>query len=297
MPEHTPLRLAVAGLSPDERPLARLVLADRRLDDAGAGGLDAALADPAVEAVWLGAAADPGDPLRVVAAGRALLLSAPPAAGLDALDELAGAARAAGVAVAVRHRRASPPFARAAALVADGRAGLPRAVHVHLIEAAGGAPAERLLFEGIDAVRAIVGLDPVAVHATGPAASAGAGATVAVVELERDVPATFVVGRSPDADPVAAGLRRIVLVGSQAMLALEEDRPRLEVRGGAGARAGDGGAARAVAGALAAELVGIVRDGRPPVCGLDDARVALAVVLAAGEAAGARALVGLGAAA
>jgi predicted dehydrogenase len=283
MPDR-PLRVATAGLADHERPLADLLLADRRI---AAAGLEDA------ELVWLGAAhADrPEAARRAVAAGLPVLQGPP--ADLEELDALAAAADAAGVPVAVVHRRASPPFARAAALVADGRAGLPRSVLVHLVEA-GGAPPERLLFEAVDAVRAIVGLDPIAVHATeAPGDEPGAG--IAIVELERDVPLTVVAGRAPGDDPIASGLRRIVLVGSQAMLALEEDRPRLEARG-ARARAGDGGALAARAAALAAELVGVVRERHAPACGLGAARHALAVVAGAREAARERSVVALGSA-
>lgn len=289
MSESRRLRIAATGLAAHERALAARLFADRRVAGIEHRGLEAALDDPRGEVVWLGGAADLPAAHRAIAAARPLLLSVPPAVDLESLDALEAAARVAGVPVAVRHRRASPPFAQAAARVAEGRVGLPRAVHVHLLEAGAAAPAEVLLFEAVDAARAITGLDPVAVHAT--AAAAGPGATVAMVELQRDVPLTVVAGRTACEDPVGGGLRRIVLVGSQAMLALEEDRPRLEVRGRGGSRAGDGGAGQAIAAALAGELLGIVRGGRQPVCGLADARPALATVLAARRAARSLALV------
>lgn len=299
MRDNGPIGLAVAGLGDDDRALACGVLAHRRVAPICTGGgvtaqlagelgapraadLDAVLDEPAVEAVWLGAGPwRTQDARRVAASGRALLLSGPPAASLGELDELEEIAREHKVPVAVVHRRASPPLARAAAYVAEGRLGLPRSVLVHLLETAP-ADGDRQLFEAVDAIRAIVGLDPLTAYAAGDVAD---GRTrVTIVELERDVPATVVTGRAPGDDAVAAGLRRIVLVGSQGMLAFEEDRPRLEVRG-APSRAGDGGAVAARARALVGELTGILRDGRAPVCGLAQARPALAALCAARTAA------------
>jgi predicted dehydrogenase len=310
MHDRSTIAIALAGLGDDDLALARHVAAQRRIapvwvgDGAagelaaqpgarGAADLDGALEDPAVEAVWLGAGGwRLQDARRVAAAGRALLLSGPPAATVAELEALAEVAEEHRVPVAVVHRRDSPPFARAAAFVAEGRLGLPRSVLVHLLEA-GEADGERQLFEAVDAIRAIVGLDPLGAYAAG--SHDDDGTRVTIVELERDVPATVVAGRAPGADAVAAGLRRVVLVGSQGMLAFEEDRPRLEVRG-ADARPGDGGAVAARARALVQELAGMLREGRPPVCGLDAARSALAVVAAARTAARERAVTAVAAA-
>lgn len=238
MPE---LVVACRGLTPHDEPLAR-ALGDQR-------GIVVHREGPA-DVVWLGAGAAPE--------AAKLTLVSPPA---DARR-----IRAVGGTLAVVHRRDSPPFRRAAELVGEGRLGVPRSVVLHLVEPGRPDPAGAL-FEAVDIVRAVVGLEVVAVRA------AGGANPVVLAELERGVAVTIVVGGGPED---GSGLRRIVLVGSQAMLAVEEDRPRLERRGTAHPAAGGAIAARAAA--LAAELRGIVQHGRPPACGAEPALRAAGVV-------------------
>jgi predicted dehydrogenase len=181
----------------------------------------------------------------------------------------------------VLHRRASPYVARAAELVASGRLGLAWALQVSLVEpGADAAASTRLLCDGVDAVRAIVGLEVVSVHAV-----AGGGIISASLGLERGGIATVLAGASPTHD-AAGGLGRIVMLGSQGMLSLEHDRPRLEVRSNRSASASvasDAGSPVACALGALDDLERAIRSEREPAATLDDGRRAFAVALAAAD--------------
>jgi predicted dehydrogenase len=221
--------------------------------------------------------------LAAIRGGRHVLLATPFAATGAEADELVAEARAHGVRATVLHRRASPYIARATELVASGRLGLPWALQVSLVDP-GGAPGSitRLLCDGVDAVRAIVGLEVVSVRAV-----AGGGIISASLGLERGAIATVLAGSSPTHD-ATGGLGRIVMLGSQGMLSLEHDRPRLEVRSNRSASASvasDAGSPVACALGALDDLERAIRSEREPVTTLDDGRRALAVACAATESA------------
>jgi predicted dehydrogenase len=221
--------------------------------------------------------------LAAIQAGRHVLLTTPFAATAAEADELVAAARAQRVRATVLHRRASPYVARAAELVASGRLGLAWALQVSLVEpGADAAASTRLLCDGVDAVRAIVGLEVVSVHAV-----AGGGILSASLGLERGGIATVLAGASPTHD-AAGGLGRIVMLGSQGMLSLEHDRPRLEVRSNRSASASvasDAGSPVACALGALDDLERAIRSEREPAVTLDDGRRAFAVALAAADSA------------
>jgi predicted dehydrogenase len=221
--------------------------------------------------------------LAAIRAGRHVAVATPFATTVADADAIVGAARERGVRATVLHRRASPYVARSAELVASGRLGLPWALQVTLVEPGAEAGAStRLLCDGVDAVCAISGLEVVNVHAVSHGAL-----TCASLGLERGAIATVVAGSSPTHD-VTGGLGRIVMLGSQGMLAHEHDRPRLEVRSNRSASASvasDAGSAAACAHGVLDDLERAIRTQREPACSLTDGRRALAVALAAAESA------------
>jgi predicted dehydrogenase len=221
--------------------------------------------------------------LAAIRGARHVLLATPFAASAAEADELVAEARAHGVRATVLHRRASPYIARATELVASGRLGLPWALQVSLVDP--GAASDSitgLLCDGVDAVRAIAGLEVVSVRAV-----AGGGVISASLGLERGAIATVLAGTSPTHD-ATGGLGRIVMLGSQGMLSLEHDRPRLEVRSNRSASASvasSAGSPVACARGALDDLEQAIRGGREPATTLDDGRRALAVALAAAESA------------
>jgi predicted dehydrogenase len=287
-----PLGVLVLGRDAAASELGRELAAHRsfRVVDVrdeleGAASLDG------VDAVWAaGPAAGRLDAaLAALRAGRHLLLSPPAQAEPARLAELARTAASAGLCAAAVHRRFSPQVVRAAELVASGRLGLPWALQLHLVEpGAGDGAAARLLAEGVDVVRAVTGLEVESVHAVASGAVAPQALLVASLALSRGALATIVAGRSDTRDRAGGGLGRLLLAGSQGMLCLEEDRPRLVVRSNvreSASRVGDGRAAGWIARGLLDDLAHALRGGAEPACGLLDAGRALAAAQAAAESA------------
>jgi predicted dehydrogenase len=221
--------------------------------------------------------------LAAIGAGRHVVVATPFAATAAEADAVSAAAREHGVRATMLHRRASAHVARAAELVVSGRLGLPWALQISLVEPGADAAATvRLLCDGVDAVRAISGLEVADVHAV------GSGELIcASLGLERGAIATVLAGSSPTHD-ATGGLGRIVLLGSQGMLSLEHDRPRLEVRSnrsGSASVASDAGSARACAFGALDDLEHAIHGQREPATTLVDATRALTVALAAAASA------------
>lgn len=161
-------------------------------------------------------------------AGKHILADAPLA---GTLSEVTAIVDAAGdrVLLPAHHHRYNAMLRSARAAVAAGRVGLPWNVQADFL-VAGGAPLadNELLVHPVDAVRGLLGLDAVRVHAV-----SAADFTTLLVDYRNGVTGTIAVGRMREMHDAAPGslLRhRYRISGSHGTLDVDATRPGLAVR-------------------------------------------------------------------
>jgi myo-inositol 2-dehydrogenase/D-chiro-inositol 1-dehydrogenase len=271
--------------------------------------VEAALADPAVEIVSV--ASEPARHARLaldaLAAGKHVLVDKPVATRTDDADRLAEAACAARGRATYVHRLFAPQLLRARERIDAGAVGLPRLVSIHWTVAggldaddwetpvildpalSGGGELANFLGYPVDSLSWLTGLEPRSVYAStsslGSAAHERHGVEslgVLTLELERQVVATVVVGRTTGPHP-AGGVFRIAVTGSHGAIVADEERPLLQVNGAA--RPVGGGATRAALTGLVDDFVRAVLEEREPLRSLADGARAVHVLEAAYESA------------
>lgn len=166
-----------------------------------------------------------------VRAGRHVLADKPFTTTLAEAEQVADAARAAGVGVVVaQHHRYHPMVISGIGALRAGKVGLPWNIQVDFVVAGGNpCPDELLNFGGypVDAVAALTNLPVHRVHAT------GAGSlTVLALDHEHGLTSTIVVGRTAPRAGVPDGRlahHRYRVSGSHGVLVLDATKPAVTV--------------------------------------------------------------------
>jgi predicted dehydrogenase len=235
--------------------------------------------------------------------GKHLLIDKPMALTLEDCDAIATTTTNAGVVcMPAHHQRYQASVRDARAAVAGGRIGLSWAVHADFIVTSRAAAAsldeltawplgELLNFAvyPIDCIRAMTGLEIRSVYATrggffyGNEGDEDFG--VLALTLEHDVLATVSIGRAPVSGHLNGGLgeHRYRVMGSHGLLLVDAGKPAITVHGGGRSRRLPFGSDSVAV--MLDELAAAIRTGRPADIGPSDAQAALAVTLAARQAA------------
>ena len=248
---------------------------------------------------------------RALAAGKHVIVDKPMATTLADADRLVEVTRNAPGRCTVMHRLFSPAIQRARAAVAAGHLGLIRNIDAEFLASdglsgesverpelvadpalSGGGEVMNFAVYPIGYLRYLTGAEIVEVHAEvgtfffEPHHRHGVeDLAILSLWLEHGIVATVTVGRVPQAPaggPLGSTLR---LLGSHGHLTVDENRPVLEVWGRTEAErrklpvgGNPGGVAVAT---TIAEFLRDIREGRPPLFGVDDGRAIMAVIAAA----------------
>lgn len=247
---------------------------------------------------------------RALRAGKHVLVDKPMATTPEECALLAEAARDAPGKFTVVHRLFAPPIRRARRLIDAGHIGLIRSVDLEFLSSgvnfgaaverpefvadpalSGGGELLNFMVYPTDYLRFLTGAEVEEVYAEAGAFFFDAhwqhgveDLGILSLRLEYDIVATMTVGRVPFAPTPGSGSSEVRIIGSHGHLAIDENRPQLNIFSTATERRGrtiDGESAHGTVTAEIAEFIRDIREDRTPLYGIRDGWAAIATIAAA----------------